>query len=185
MPAVPDLHVTTVYEIFEDSPTIAVEETVDATREVAIPLLRFAEWSFAPGPDNFFDHLAWEDRQGQVFLRKKEKEEVLPLDIRWQAFLSDARKFGFAAVVERLEMGNGAVLHKEAARFAGDPHYFYRTLISSGDEPLVTIPHGAHYAIRYRLYFFQPGIGPQAAEPASTFGRTVRNPLNVRIEGSK
>ncbi len=174
MPNIPGLWVKTAYEIFADAPTILVEESVEARSDVEVGLLRLAEWSFAPGAENPFSHLAWEDAEGRVSIRKKEKEEVLPLETRWQAFFSESRRVGFAAVVERFETNERALLKNVSARFAGDPHYFYRTLAYSEKGPLVKIPRGARYSLRYRVFCFTPAEGARAAEPVSALYRSLR-----------
>ena len=73
----------------------------------------------------------------------------------WMAFLSETQRFGVAAVLDELEVGESAVLSKEAAVFSGDPHYFYWGLILNEVGSLVTVPRGGRYSVRYWLYFFE------------------------------
>ena len=168
-PIVPNLRVRTVYEIFAGWPAIAVEESIEATADARVSLLRLCEWSLATGAENPFSHLGWEDAAGSVSVRKKEKEETLPLDTHWMAFFGEARRFGFAAVIENLET-EGAPLAGPGAHFAGDPHYFYRTLINSGKGPLATVPRGARYRTRYWIYAFRT----EGATPLDAVSRFYR-----------
>ena len=155
MPGVPGLFVQTAYEFPAHVAAIEVEESVRAEREVQVSLLRLCEWSFAPGPANPFTHVAWEDAKGNLVIRTRENAaEPLPLDIRWQAFLSATKRFGVAAVVERIESG-AYPTHGAAALFSGDPHYFYRVLVQAAGGALVTLPAGARYSTRYWFYLFR------------------------------
>jgi hypothetical protein len=183
MPGVPGVYVKTTYEFFAGAPAIAVEESVEAAREVRLSLLRLDEWSFAPGADDPFSHLGWEESGGRVVVKKREKEETLPLETRWLAFLSESKEFGFASVAEGFSVSDRAVLRNAAARFAGAPHYFYRVLISSENRALVAVPAGTRCAIRYWLYCFKPGKGSTALEPVSRFWRALRHPVGGRIDG--
>lgn len=149
MPFVPALRVRTVYEFSAASPEILVEESVEATAGAPVALLRLCEWSFAPGADNPFTHIGWEDAAGAVVVRKKEREETLPLRVRWMGFYSEAKRFSFAAVLDKLET---SFLTAESARFSGDPHYFHRILAGAP----ATIPKGSRYKARYRLVMFRP-----------------------------
>jgi hypothetical protein len=180
MPYVPNLRVRTVYEIFAGWPAIAVEELIEATADARVSLLRLCEWSLATGAENPFSHLGWEDAAGSVSVRKKEKEETLPLDTHWMAFFGEARRFGFAAVIENLET-EGGPLAGPSAHFAGDPHYFYRTLINSGKGPLAGVPRGARYRTRYWIYAFRTE-GATTLDAVSRFYRAVQHPLRVQIE---
>jgi hypothetical protein len=156
MPGVPGLQVRCSYEFAGDSPAIAVEEFLEARRDVDVSLLRVNESSFATGAENPFTHLAWEDAEGNVTVRKREGEIELPADTRWQAYFHAGRGFGLASVVESFETSAHAVLVGPCARFAGDPHYFYRILIHRADPPLVRVPKGTWYKTRYWLYYFRP-----------------------------
>ncbi len=150
MPFVPNLRVKTVYEFSGASPDIVVEESVEAAADAPVALLRMCEWSFAPGAENFFSHIGWEDAEGAAVVRKKEEgEETLPLRTRWMGFYSETKRFSFAAVIEKLE---ATFLTAESARFSGDPHYFHRILAG---KP-ATIPKGARYRARYRVVMFRP-----------------------------
>jgi hypothetical protein len=181
MPYVPNLRVRTAYEFFAGWPAIAVEESIEATADARVSLLRLCEWSLATGAENPFSQLGWEDAAGSVSVRKKEKEETLPLDTRWMAFIGEARRFGFAAVTESLET-EGGPLAGPAARFAGDPHYFYRTLINAEKGPLVMVPRGARYRTRYWIYAFRMEGAGLSLEGVSRFYRAVQQPLRVRID---
>jgi hypothetical protein len=174
MPQVPGLWVRTSYE-FSDSPAIAVEEFLEARQDVRVSLLRFNEYSFATGEENPFTHVAWEDAEGRVHTRRREAEMELPAGTRWQAFLNEPRAFGFASVVEAAENSPGAVLVQPCARFAGDPHYFYRILVHSAGPPLVEIPKGTWYKTRYWLYYFRPEKG--SPDAVSKFYRKLRSDM--------
>lgn len=153
MPNVPQLWVKTAYEFTADSPSIAVEESIEATADAPVALLRLCEWSCGPGADNPFSHIGWEDAQAKVTVRRKEGEQTLPFSTRWMGFYSEAKRFTFAAVIDRVE---ASFLTGESARFGGDPHYFYRILVGSEAGKLVTVPRGSRYAIRYRVMCFRP-----------------------------
>ena len=153
MPNVPGLRVKAVYEFPAGAPFFRVEESVQATTDVSVALLRLCEWSFAPGADNVFSHVGWEDAQGEVVVRKREREETLPLRIRWMGFYSEAGRFSFAAVMDKLE---ASMLAGECARFSGDPHYFYRVVVAGEPGRLATIPKEARYEARYRVFCFRP-----------------------------
>jgi len=170
MPFVPNLYVKTSYEIYAGEPVIAVEEAVEASRDAPVTLLRLCEWSFAPQAGNPFTAMAWEDAGGRVTLRKKEREETLPLDLHWMAFLNGQRKYGFAAVVDRFEPGE--YLLNPAARFAGDPHYFYLALVASPNRQPALVPRGNRCLVRYSIFLFQPGEDPRALEPVVRFHRS-------------
>ena len=180
MPYVPNLRVRTAYEFFAGSPAIAVEESIEATADARVSLLRLCEWSLATSAENPFSHLGWEDATGRVSVRKKEKEETLPLDTHWMAFIGEARRFGFAAVIESLET-EGGPLAGPAARFAGDPHYFYRTLINTEKGPLAGVQRSASYRTRYWIYVFRTEGETQPLEGVSRFYRAVQHPLRVQI----
>ena len=149
MPFVPNLRVKTAYEFSAASPEIVVEESVEATGDAPVALLRFCEWSLETGAANPFTHIGWEDAAGNVVVRKKEKEETLPLGLRWMGFANEARRFSFAVVMDKLET---SFLLKEASRFSGDPHYFHRILVGAQ----ATVPKGSRYAARYRVIPFRP-----------------------------
>lgn len=171
MPQEPGLYVRTAYEIFASTPAIAVDESIEVQKEIKLSLLRVDEMSWATDPDNPFTHIAWEDAQGRVVVKARGKEEILPLETRWMAFLNEPRGFGVASVVERLSTG---WLHNESAKFAGEPtHYFYRTLVYRGEQSTapLTLTAGNRYAIRYWLYFFRSS-NPAAV---SSFSKTVRS----------
>jgi len=159
MPNAKGLWVRTVYEFVASEPVIRVEETVEAVAEAKVRLLRLCEWSFAPGADHPFTHIAWEDAAGEIHLKRREGEEVAALNVRWQAFLNLERRFGFAALVEKLDLGKSPLLSNAVSRFAGDPHYFYRVLIANEEGNLVTISRGQRYSIRYRIFCFRPESG--------------------------
>jgi len=186
MPAVPGLHVRVVYEFFAETPAIAVTESIEARQEARVSLLRMNEISFANGPENPFTHIAWEETSGRIFVEKKEKEKALPFDCRWMAFLNEREKFGFASLVERFSASGAAgqpgLLLNPEAHFGGDPHYFYRILISRGKEgPLVSISAGTRYSTRYWLYCFRAAPAT-AGETASRLYRAVQHPLRVQIK---
>ena len=180
MPYVPNLRVRTAYEVFAGWPAIAVEESIEATADARVSLLRLCEWSLATSAENPFSHLGWEDATGRVSVRKKEKEETLPLDTHWMAFIGEARRFGFAAVIESLET-EGGPLAGPAARFAGDPHYFCRTLINTEKGPLAGVQRSASYRTRYWIYVFRTEGETQPLEGVSRFYRAVQHPLRVQI----
>jgi hypothetical protein len=173
MPAAPGLWVQTKYEFPAAAPEVRVEETITTTTAVRVRLLRLCEWSFAPGPENPFTHVAWEDAAGNVHVEAKGGERELPLNLRWQAFLNLSRGFGVAAVVERVEYGESPVLQNACSRFAGDPHYFYRVLVSTPDAALTAIPRGRRYFMRYRIYVFGTVSG-RPAERVSRFYRSLQ-----------
>ena len=163
MPFAPNLYVKTSYEIFSDEPVIAVEESIEARADASLTLMRLCEWSFSPEAANPFTHIAWADAGGKVTVKKKEKTEDLPLDLRWMAFFNPEKRLGFAAIVERFEPGK--FLWHPASRFAGDPHYFYRGTVLSPDQKPVTVPRGNLCRMRYTIFLFQPGPGEHALDP--------------------
>jgi hypothetical protein len=163
MPFAPNLYVKTTYEIFSDEPVIAVEESIEARADASLTLMRLCEWSFSPEAANPFTHIAWADAGGKVTVKKKEKTEDLPLDLRWMAFFNPEKRLGFAAIVERFEPGK--FLWHPASRFAGDPHYFYRGTVLSPDQKPVTVPRGNLCRMRYTIFLFQPGPGEHALDP--------------------
>jgi hypothetical protein len=150
MPGGPGLWVKVVYEFSSGEPEIWVEESIEARTAVEVRLLRMGEWSFAPGAEHPFTHVAWEDSSGAVTVKPRAGEQHLPLDIRWQAFCNAAKGIGFAAVVEELERPASAS-YATGAHFGGEPHYFYRTVLESKDGGLVQVPRGARFRMRYRI----------------------------------
>lgn len=153
MPNVPQLRVKVTYRFEARSSDILVEESIEATEEAHVALLRLCEWSFAPGAGNLFSHVAWEEPGGNVVTRRKEREETLPLRIRWMGLYSEVKRLSFVAVIDSLE---GGLLAGESARFGGDPHYFYRVLVAAEPGKQVKIPKGARYETRYRVRCFRP-----------------------------
>ncbi len=153
MPNVPQLWVKTAYEFAGDSPSITVEESIEATADAPLALLRMCEWSCAPGAENPFSHTAWEDANGNVTVRPKQREETLPFATRWTGFYSEAKRLVLAAVIDRMD---ASFLANESARFGGDPHYFYRVLVGGGAAKKITVPRGSRYDVRYRLMCYRP-----------------------------
>ncbi len=170
MPNAKGLWVRTVYEFVESEPVIRVEETVETVAEAKVRLLRLCEWSFAPGAEYPFTHIAWEDAAGKIHLKSRAGEETAALDVRWQAFLNIKRRFGFAALVEKFDLGASPLLSNAASRFAGDPHYFYRALIANEEGNLMTIPRGQRYSIRYTVHCFRP----EGENPVEALSRQAR-----------
>jgi hypothetical protein len=169
MPGVPGLTVRTSYEVPPGLPAMAVEESVEARQAVEVNLLRLCEWSSAPGPGNPFTHVAWEDANGNTVVRTREQAAgPLPLDVRWQAFFSASKSFGFAAVVERLDTG-GSPLRSPASLFSGDPHYFSRVLLQGPEGALLKVPVGARYFTRYWIYLFRAPDAASGAEAVRKF----------------
>jgi len=171
MPGAPGLHVTTAYEFFATEAALLVEESIEAKQDVRVRLLRLCEWSVTDGPANPFTHVAWADANGKTAVKRRQGEEVLPLTTAWQAFISETKRFGFAAVVERLDLGETPVLRNQATHFAGLPHYFYRALIIGPGPPLVEVPRGSRYAIRYWLYCFRAEQAAQTGKLIEAFRR--------------
>ena len=171
MPGVPGLQVTTAYEFFATEAALLVEESIEAKQEVRVRLLRLCEWSVTDGPANPFTHLAWGDANGKTVVKRRQGEEVLPLATAWQAFISETKRFGFAAVVEHLDLGESPVLRNQATHFAGLPHYFYRALIIGAGPPLPGVPRGTRYAIRYWLYCFRAEQAARTGELIEAFRR--------------
>lgn len=167
MPFVPNLYVKTSYEILPGEPVIEVEESIEARGDAPVTVMRLCEWSFAPEKENPFTAIAWEDARGRVTVKEKKTEEALPIDLRWMAFLNPERNLGFAAVVGQFEPGKS--LLNPAARFAGDPHYFYLGLVLSPDQKPALVPRGNRCRIRYWIYLFQPGPAGHALEPVVRF----------------
>jgi len=126
--------------------------------------------SGATAPENPFTHIAWEDAQGRVVMKPREKEETLPLETRWVAFLNQPRGFGVASVMERLDTG---WLLNASTKFAGEPHYFYRTLVYRGEQSTVplTLAAGNHYAIRHWIYVFRSS----SVDVVSSFWKALRS----------
>jgi hypothetical protein len=172
VPGAPGLQATAAYEFSAAEPAILVEESIEAKRDVLVRVLRLCEWSVTDGPANPFTHLAWADRDGNFFVQERERAEVLPLEVPWQAFISEKRRFGFAAVLERLELGKSPVLRDQGTHFAGLPHYFYRALIIGAGPGLVRVPRGSRYSIRYWLYCFRAEQAARTGEIIEAFRRS-------------
>lgn len=171
MPGAPGLHVTAAYEFSGAEPAILIEESIEAKQHVRVRLLRLCEWSVSDGPANPFTHVAWAGTDGKAVVKRRQGEEVVPLEVPWQAFISETKGFGFAAVVERLELGKSAVLRNQATHFAGLPHYFYRALIIGAGVPPVEVPRGSRYAIRYWLYCFRAEHAARTGDLIEAFRR--------------
>ncbi len=178
MPNVPQLWVRTAYEFFAGSPQIEVQESIEAKTGAGVVLLRVCEWSFAPGRENPFSHIGWQDEQGRIGWQKKDGELALPPGLRWMAFYSESRRFVFAAVIQSMQTGP---LAEPASRFGGDPHYFYRVLIAAPKGKMVTVPAGSVYSTRYRIVCYRPSDPANPLEEAAAFSRAAREALRVRV----
>jgi hypothetical protein len=164
MPNVPELVVRTAYQFAYDSADVLVEESIEATADAAVALLRVCEWSLAPGAESIVSHIGWEDA-GKAVVRRSEGEATLPFRTRWMGFYSEVKNVSFAATIDRMETG---FVSGESARFGGDPHYFYRVLVAGEQGRRVTIPKGACYTVHYRVRAFRP------KDPARPFQELLR-----------
>lgn len=185
MPLAPGLEASCSYQIQSGVSTIQIQEEIVAREDVRVTLLRLNEFSMVPGEKNPFSHLVWIDSNGKGHLSEAGSTPVLPLDTKGIGFYSQPRDFGFVSVVEQLEMvgpnDQAAALSHAAARFAGDPHYFYYALIyppgdfeGEAERPWVTVEKGTRYAMTYDLFFFR-GSGSSAETMLRELDRYLEN----------
>jgi len=165
LPLSPAVEGSCTYEIVPDSPAIAITETIRVLEGTDVSLLRADEWSTVPGATNPFSHIAWAGRTGAE-LRPRNELPILPLETPWVAFWSEKTGTVLASILDQMTVeGPGeATLSHASLHFAGDPHYFYRAFVfpppktdPAAPDPLVRLPRGSVYRVKYHLLAFRAG----------------------------